>query len=70
MTLERIGDEASNIDKHDDAVAAYFTALLLRPSVPGTVLIKWATRMLIRGSAQDALGAVAKVCTSCWFGCG
>jgi tetratricopeptide (TPR) repeat protein len=59
-TLEKTGDEASNIEKHDDAVVAYSTALLLGPSAPDTVLIKWAGRMLIRGSVHEVLGAVAK----------
>jgi hypothetical protein len=63
-TLEKTGDEASNIEKHDDAVVAYSTALLLGPSAPDTVLIKWAGRMLIRGSVHEVLGAVAKVCSS------
>ena len=60
-TLERIGDEASNINKHDEAVAAYSTALLLIPPAPNTVLIKWASRMLVRGSAHEVLNAAAKV---------
>ena len=62
-TLERIGDEASNLKKHDAAVAAYSTALLLGPTTPNTVLMKWASRMLIRGSAHEALSAAAKVCS-------
>ena len=62
-TLERIGDEASNITKHDEAVAAYSTALLLGPSAPNTILMKWASRMLVRGSAHEALSAAAKVCS-------
>jgi hypothetical protein len=61
--LESIGDEASNNKKHDEAVAAYSTALLLGPSAPDTLLIKWASRMLVRGSAHDALSAAAKVCS-------
>ena len=63
-TLERIGDEASNIEKHDEAVAAYSTALLLGPSDPNNVLIKWARRMLVRGSAHEALSAAVKVCSA------
>ena len=66
-TLERIGDEASNIKNHDEAVAAYSTALLLSPSSPNNVLIKWASRMLVRGSAHEALSAAAKVCSPRWF---
>ena len=61
-SLERIGDEASNIKNDDEAVAAYSTALLLGPSDPNTVLIKWANRMVNRGSAHEALSAAVKVC--------
>ena len=64
MTLEGIGDEASNIQKHDEAVAAYSTALFLSPSDPNNVLMKWARRMLVRGSAHEALSAAAKVCSA------
>ena len=64
MALERIGDEASNIQKHDEAVAAYSTSLLLGPSDPNNVLIKWARRMLVRGSAHDVLSAAVKVCSA------
>ena len=64
MTLERIGDEASNIKKHEEAVAAYSTALLLGPSALNNVLIKWASRMLVRGSAHEALSAAVKVCSA------
>ena len=66
-TLERIGDEASHIKKHDEAVTAYSTALLLGPSASNTVLMKWASRMLIRGSAHEAVSAAAKVCSPRWF---
>ena len=45
--------------KHDEAVAAYSTALSLTTSV--TVLTKWARIILIRCSASEALGAAAKV---------
>ena len=38
-TLERIGDEASDIKNHDEAVAVYSTALLLGPSAPNALLI-------------------------------
>ena len=49
--------------KPDEAVAAYSTALSLGPSAPNAVLVKWASKVLIRGSAHEALGAVAKVCS-------
>ena len=62
-TLEWVGDEASNIKKDDKAVAAYSTALLLGPSSPDTVLTKWASRMLTRGSAHEALCSATKVCS-------
>ncbi|KAI9573148.1 hypothetical protein HD554DRAFT_2035566 [Boletus coccyginus] len=38
--LEGAGDEASNIGERDEAVAAYFTALSLGPTVPEAVLMK------------------------------
>ena len=67
MTLERIGDEASNIKKHDKAVEAYSTALLLSSSDPNNVLIKWARMMLVRGPAHEALSTAARVCSAWWF---
>ncbi|KAF8547586.1 WD40 repeat-like protein [Imleria badia] len=60
VTLERAGDEASNTDKREEAVAAYTTALSLGPSNPNSILIKWARMMLIRGSAHGALSATTK----------
>ncbi|KAF8548148.1 WD40 repeat-like protein [Imleria badia] len=60
MLLERVGDEASNSGKPDEAATAYSTALSLSPSTPNNVLMKWATVMLIRGSSHDALNAAAK----------
>ncbi|KAI9571801.1 hypothetical protein HD554DRAFT_1826043 [Boletus coccyginus] len=59
-TLERVGDEASNAGKQDEAVAAYSTALALDPSIPNTVLMKWAIIMLIRGSADEVSTAAIK----------
>ncbi|KAG8217956.1 hypothetical protein J3R82DRAFT_6127 [Butyriboletus roseoflavus] len=38
-TLEMCGDEASSAEKRDEAIAAYSTALLLRPSNPDTLLV-------------------------------
>ena len=61
-TLERIGDQASGIDKHDEAVMAYPTALSLGPSTTNIILIKWTSKMLTRHSANEVLGAAAKVC--------
>ena len=63
-TLERIGDEASNVDKKDEAVAAYSAALSLSPSTSTskTVLVKWARVMLFRGAAHEALNNAIKVC--------
>ncbi|KAF8120437.1 hypothetical protein EV363DRAFT_1303168 [Boletus edulis] len=58
-TLERVGDEALNIGKHDEALAAYSTILSLTPS--NTVLIKWATTGLTLGSANEALSAAVRV---------
>ena len=59
--LERVGDEASNAKKQDDAVSAYSTALSISSSTPDTVLVKWANVMLKRGSTHEALSAAAKV---------
>ncbi|KAG6379593.1 hypothetical protein JVT61DRAFT_10098 [Boletus reticuloceps] len=56
--LERVGDEALNTGKHDEALAAYSTILSLIPS--NTVLIKWATTGLILGSANEALSAAVR----------
>jgi len=63
MTLERVGDEASNAGKRDEADAAYSTALLLGPSTLNAVVMKWADPLLIRGSAGETLKAAAKVCS-------
>ena len=59
--LERAGDEASNAGKQDEAVAAYSTALSLSPLTPNTLLMKWASVMLIRDSADEALRDAVKV---------
>ena len=59
--LETIGDDAVNAEKRDEAVGAYSTALLLSPSTSNALLIKWASMMLIRGSANEALTAAAEV---------
>ncbi|KAI9570046.1 hypothetical protein HD554DRAFT_2327718, partial [Boletus coccyginus] len=39
MALERVGDEASNAGKQDEAVAAYSTALSLDPTIPNPLMI-------------------------------
>ena len=59
--LEKAGDEASSMKNYDDSAAAYSTALLLSSSAPNALLIKWASGMLIGGSAHEALSAAAKV---------
>ncbi|KAH0826747.1 hypothetical protein J3R83DRAFT_5154 [Lanmaoa asiatica] len=59
-TLERVGDEASNAKKLDEAVAAYSTAILLSPSNPNTVLTKWASIILIHSTMNKALSAATK----------
>ena len=63
MTLEGIGDQASNIKNHVEAVAVYSAALLLSPSDSNTILIMWASTMLIGGSAHEVVIAAAKVCS-------
>lgn len=60
-TLEIIGDEALSAKKHDEAVAAYSPALALKPSNPNTLLTKWASTVLTRGSANEALNSAVKV---------
>ena len=62
IALERIGDEASSVEKLDDAVAAYSTALFLGPSTPNSLLTKWASTMLLRDSTNEALDVATKVC--------
>ncbi|KAF8134386.1 hypothetical protein EV363DRAFT_1257443 [Boletus edulis] len=59
-TLQRVGDEASNIEKWDEAAVAYSTALSLSPSIPDMVLMKWATLKLISGPVHEALNVAAK----------
>ena len=59
--LEAHGDETSKVEKYDEALAAYSTALSLSPSISRTLLIKWARLVLVRGSANKALDAAAKV---------
>ena len=61
LTLEANGDGASKVKKYDDALAAYSTALSLSPSILRTLLVKWARLILVRGSANEALEAAAKV---------
>ena len=59
--LEVNGDETSKVEKYDEALAAYSTALSLSPSMSRTLLIKWVRSVLVRGSASEALDAAAKV---------
>ena len=59
--LEGNGDEASKAEKYDKALAAYSTALSLRPSMSRALLIKWVRLVLVRGSANEALDAASKV---------
>ncbi|KAG6370910.1 hypothetical protein JVT61DRAFT_10934 [Boletus reticuloceps] len=61
-TLETTGDRRSNAEKHEEALTSYSTALSLTPSNPNTLLLKWASQVLIRGSANEALCAAYKVC--------
>ena len=59
--LEANGGEASRVEKYDEALTAYSTALSLRPSMSRTLLIKWVRLTLVHGSANEALEVVAKV---------
>ena len=59
--LEAKGDEVSKFEKYDEALAAYSTALSLRPSMSHTLLIKWGRLILVRGSANEAFDAASKV---------
>jgi len=60
-TLERVGDEASNAGKRDEALAAYSTALSLGATIPNTIMIKWANMTLKTGLAHEATSAATKV---------
>ena len=60
-TLEANGDEASKVEKFDEALVAYSTALSLGPSSLNIILIKWVRTMLIRCSANEGLDAAPKV---------
>ena len=59
--LEANGDETSKAGKYDEALATYSTGLSLSPSMSRTLLIKWVKLILVRGSANEALDAAAKV---------
>ena len=60
--LESVGDEASKAEKQEEAVSTYSTALSLNSSIPHTILVKWASMMLVHGSAHEVLNATSKVC--------
>ncbi|KAI9455056.1 hypothetical protein HD554DRAFT_2036671 [Boletus coccyginus] len=60
MARERDGDEASNAGKQDEAVTSYSTALSLGPTTPDAIMMKWASIMLIHGSADEASTVAAK----------
>ena len=60
-TLEVYGDEALKVEKYDEALAVYSTALSLPPSMSRTLLMKWVRLILAHGSANEALDAAAKV---------
>ena len=60
--LEIIGDEASNMKKPDEALAAYSAILSLWPLTPNNVLTKWANTVLIHSSVNEALDIATKVC--------
>jgi len=62
--LERVGDEASNAGKSDEAVAAYSAALELGPPVPHDIMMKWVSMVLKNGSAHEASRAATKVYSS------
>ena len=60
-TLELIGDEASNVEKYDEALIDYATALSLSSSAPNAILMKWAKLVLTHGTLNDALSTATKV---------
>lgn len=65
ITLENLGDDASKVGNHDEALAAYSTALSLDLSTPNCLLTKWASTMLLRVSAHEVLDvATTKACFS------
>ncbi|KAI6041676.1 hypothetical protein EDC04DRAFT_3139608 [Pisolithus marmoratus] len=55
MTLERVGDEAFESLKHDDAIAQYSTALSLSPLGSAGLLIKRSRARAAKGLWEDAL---------------
>ncbi|KAG6375674.1 hypothetical protein JVT61DRAFT_3247 [Boletus reticuloceps] len=59
-SLESIGDEVLKTTQNDEALRAYSMALSLGSSNPKTLLTKWASTMLVRGSANEVLGAASK----------
>jgi len=65
--LQRVGDEASDAGKQDEAIAAYSIVLSLGPSIPNAVLAKWAKMTLSHGSADEASSAATKVYSPLWF---
>ncbi|KAI9455059.1 hypothetical protein HD554DRAFT_2331643 [Boletus coccyginus] len=60
MALERVGDEALNAGKCDEAAASYSTALSLGPTTPNAITMKWVNMILRNGSAHEALSAATK----------
>ena len=63
MALHRVGDEALDDGKRDEAVAVYSTALSLGPTFPNAIMIKWVNLILERGSADEASSTATKVCS-------
>jgi hypothetical protein len=59
--LRKMGDEASSTWKHDEALSAYSTILLLSPSPPEGVLTGWARIALVRYSTNGTLGAAGNM---------
>lgn len=61
MRLERLGDEAAETEKFDEAVAAYSTALSLSPPFLNDLFIKWVRTMLMLSSPNDVRNDATKV---------
>lgn len=72
VRLEKLGNVEMKSGNYDDAVEYFLTALshndegalqLAASSLtPDTLLIKWASVVLLRGSVNDALATATKVC--------
>ncbi|KAF8129810.1 hypothetical protein EV363DRAFT_1417516 [Boletus edulis] len=61
--LEHLGDKAVNVERYDDAISRYSTALSLIPSSPQAILIKRSKARLATGAWKQALEDANQVIT-------